>query len=48
MYPQQAEELFQACKANAQWRYNNYKRLAAQDWGTDPELTPEEEALRKN
>ncbi len=48
MYPQQAEELFQACKANAQWRYNNYKRLAAQDWGTDPELTPEEEALRKS
>ncbi len=48
MYPAQAEELFEACKANAQWRYNNYKRLAAQDWGTDPELTPEEEALRKN
>ena len=48
MYPQQAEELFQACKDNAQWRYNNYKRLAAQNWGKDPELTPEEEALRKN
>ncbi len=48
MYPEQAEELFQACKDNAQWRYNNYKRLAAQNWGKDPELTPEEEALRKN
>ena len=48
MYPEQAEELFQACKDNAMWRYNNYKRLAAQNWGTDPELTPEEEALRKN
>ena len=48
MYPEQSEELFQACKDNAQWRYNNYKRLAAQNWGKDPELTPEEEALRKN
>ena len=48
MYPEQAEELFRACKDNAQWRYNNYKRLAAQNWGKDPELTPEEEALRKN
>ena len=48
MYPEQAEELFQACKDNAQWRYNNYKRLAAQNWGKEPELTPEEEALRKN
>ncbi len=48
MYPEQAEELFQACKDNAQWRYNNYKRLAAQNWGKDPELTPEEEALRNN
>ena len=48
MYPEQAEELFQACKDNAQWRYNNYKRLAAQNWGKDPELTSEEEDLRKN
>ena len=47
MYPEQAQELFEACKANAMWRYNNYKRLAAQDWGKDPELTPEEIALRK-
>ena len=47
MYPEQAEELFEACKANSMWRYNNYKRLAAQDWGKDPELTPEEIALRK-
>ena len=48
MFPQDADELFAAAKANAQWRYNNYKRLAAQNWGTDPELTPEEIALRKN
>ena len=47
MYPEQAAELFKACEDNAKWRYNNYKRLAAQNWGTDPELTPEEEALRK-
>ena len=48
MYPDQAEELFAAAKANAQWRYNNYKRLANQSWGVDPELTPEEIKLRKN
>ncbi len=48
MFPQDAEELFKAAKANAQWRYNNYKRLSQQNWGVDPELTPEEEALRKS
>ena len=47
MYPDAAAELFKAAKDNAQWRYNNYKRLAAQNWGVDPELTPEEIALRK-
>lgn len=47
MFPQDADELFKAAKANAQWRYNNYKRLSLQNWGTDPELTSEEEALRK-
>ncbi|MCM1369380.1 MAG: pyruvate:ferredoxin (flavodoxin) oxidoreductase [Candidatus Amulumruptor caecigallinarius] len=46
-FPQAADELFAAAKANAQWRYNNYKRLAAQNWGVDPELTPEEIELRK-
>lgn len=29
MFPQEADELFEAAKKNAQWRYNNYKRLAS-------------------
>ena len=32
-YPTEAEELFQAAKENAQWRYNNYRRLSLQQWG---------------
>ncbi len=36
-YPEEAAELFAAAKANAQWRYNNYRRLARQQWGVDPE-----------
>ncbi len=28
MFPQEADELFEAAKENAQWRYNSYKRLA--------------------
>ncbi len=32
-YPDEAEELFKAAKENAQWRYNNYRRLARQQWG---------------
>ena len=32
-YPEEAEELFAAAKENAQWRYNNYRRLAQQQWG---------------
>ena len=36
-YPDQASELFAAAKANAQWRYNNYRRLARQQWGIDPD-----------
>ena len=31
-------ELFAAAKANARWRYNNYRRLAQQQWGVDPEV----------
>ncbi len=36
-YPAEAAELFEAAKANAQWRYNNYRRLTLQQWGVDPE-----------
>ena len=36
-YPDEAEELFKAAKENAQWRYNNYRRLAQQQWGVEPE-----------
>lgn len=36
-YPQEAEQLFAAAKENAKWRYNNYRRLAKQQWGVDPE-----------
>ena len=38
MYPQEAGELFAAAKANAMWRYNNYRRLAQQQWGVDPDV----------
>ncbi len=37
-YPAEAAELFAAAKANAQWRYNNYRRLAQLQWGVDPEV----------
>jgi pyruvate-ferredoxin/flavodoxin oxidoreductase len=36
-YPSEAEELFAAAQDNARWRYNNYRRLAQQTWGVDPE-----------
>ena len=35
-YPAEAAELFAAAKANAQWRYNNYLRLAQSQWGVEP------------
>ena len=35
-FPAEAAELFAAAKANAQWRYHNYQRLAQQQWGIDP------------
>ena len=35
-YPAEAEELFQAAEDNAKWRYNSYKRMAAESWGTSP------------
>ena len=34
-YPKEADELFAAAKANAQWRYNNYVRLANQEWNAE-------------
>ena len=37
-YPAEAAELFAEAKANAQWRYNNYRRLSQQQWGVDPEV----------
>ena len=40
-YPEEAAELFAAAKENAQWRYNNYRRLARQQWGVDPEAVKE-------
>ena len=36
-YPEEAAQLFAAAKENAQWRYNNYRRLAQQQWGVEPE-----------
>jgi pyruvate-ferredoxin/flavodoxin oxidoreductase len=36
-YPNEAAELFNAAKANAHWRYNNYLRLAQTQWGVEPE-----------
>ena len=47
MQPEAADELFKAAQDNARWRYNNYVRLSRQQWGVDPELTAEEEKLRK-
>ena len=37
LYPKEADELFAAAKKNAQWRYNNSRRLARQQWGQDPD-----------
>ena len=45
-FPDVAQELFDAARDNAKWRYANYVRLSKQQWGTDPLLTPEEEKLR--
>jgi len=36
-YPQEAAELFAAAQENAKWRYNNYRRLARQQWGVEPD-----------
>ncbi len=42
-FPQEANELYNAAKANAQWRYNNYLRLSQQQWGADPLIAPLEQ-----
>ncbi|SFD80256.1 pyruvate:ferredoxin (flavodoxin) oxidoreductase [Thermophagus xiamenensis] len=34
-FPEEAKELFQKAKENAQWRYNTYKRLAAMSYVTE-------------
>ncbi|HEX7584027.1 MAG TPA: pyruvate:ferredoxin (flavodoxin) oxidoreductase, partial [Prolixibacteraceae bacterium] len=31
-FPEVADELFKAAEENAKWRYNSYKRMAAQDY----------------
>ncbi len=43
-YPAEAAELFAAAQENAKWRYNNYRRLAQQQWGVDPEVAPIEKS----
>ncbi len=43
-YPAEAAELFAAAKDNARWRYNNYRRLAQQQWGVDPEVAAVEKS----
>ena len=35
LFPAEADELFKACQDNAQWRYNQYKRFAAEDWSNN-------------
>lgn len=35
-FPTEATELFLAAEENAKWRYNNYRRLAKQQWGVEP------------
>ena len=36
-YPSEAADLFKAAEDNAKWRYNNYRRLAKQQWGVEQE-----------
>ncbi len=32
-YPEEAKELFGVTQKNAEWRYNGYKRMSAQQFG---------------
>ena len=36
-FPAEAEELFAASQANAQWRYGTYKRFAAMNYSATEE-----------
>ncbi len=47
-FPDVAQELFDAAKDNAMWRYNNYVRLSKQQWCVDPLLTSDESKLRND
>jgi pyruvate-ferredoxin/flavodoxin oxidoreductase len=31
-YPKEADELFNAAKENAQWRYKSYQRMLSTQW----------------
>jgi pyruvate-ferredoxin/flavodoxin oxidoreductase len=35
-FPKQADELFEAAKESAQWRYRSYQRMAAAQFGDMP------------
>ncbi len=34
-FPQEAAELFEAAKTNAQWRYRSYQRMLSTDWSKE-------------
>ena len=35
--PEEAARVVKAAEDNAKWRYNNYRRLAKQQWGVEQE-----------
>ncbi len=40
-FPSEADELFEAAKENAQWRYRSYQRMVAADFSTTAEVVEE-------